>query len=219
MSTKLSPVKATPYMSVVEGRSPRQKVHTHLSHAKNAFDTPKHNNLVPGRGQYTHGWGSIYEYVNGDWVEIYVVSQPTEKDFVPNSRYADKYETRPWRTNDHRQPLPAVRTPSDSQAEPAPGSHSDVEGVPGGSDERGRAGDDQRASRSSDDLQVGLTQKDVLAEAHRALDEADAASVRWADKGWSEDKEQMLQMRARFNALLWVAERMPNGTVNTKSAE
>lgn len=211
MSTNLDPVKATPYMSVVEGRRPRQKVHTSLAHAKNAFDTPKPNPLVGGRRvQHTHGWGAIFEHINGDWVQIFEIDQPTEQDLLPNTRYGNEYETRPWRRND-RQPLPAVRTATDSEAESEPGSHHHVEGVPGGADERGGNRDDQRASRSEHDQQAGLNREEILTELGRARDKYEHHQSRFAERGFQYDRELMLRFEGRMYGLMWVVERMNNG--------
>lgn len=103
MDIELEPVKVSPYLTIVEGRKPRQKVHTHLSHAKNAFDTPKMNHLVPGysgsMGAHTHGWGAIYEYSGTEWKLLYEIPQPTEADGF-EGKWRTEYETRPWRKND-----------------------------------------------------------------------------------------------------------------------
>lgn len=209
MTVKLSPIKATPYMSVVEGRRPRQKVHTHLSHAKNAFDTPKANKLVAGKGgQYTHGWGAIFEHIDGDWVQIFEIPQPEEKDRTSNPRYAERYETRPWRTNDHRQPLPAVRPATDPSAEPAPGAHHHVEGVHGGADERGGAGDDQRTAGSGHASEVHLTLEDATKELTRSREKFEHHKSRWAERGLQYDLELMLRFEGRMYGLGWVVERM-----------
>lgn len=102
---KIEAVKATPYMSIVEGRRPRQKVHTQLSHAKNAFDSPRLNPLAgfaytiggrPGGARHTHGWGAIFEFVDGDWKLLFEVPQPTEAD-GHEGKWRTEYETRPWR--------------------------------------------------------------------------------------------------------------------------
>lgn len=218
MSTKLDPVKSTPYMSVVEGRRPRQKVHTSLSHAKNAFDTPKANPLVKdkrGYYQHTHGWGAIFEHIHGDWVMIYEITQPTEQDLMPNSRYGNEYETRPWRRND-RQPLPAVRTATDPQAEPAPGARSHVGRVHEGSYESGVRGDDQRASRSEHDLQVGLTREEAVAELQRSRHLYEQHKTRFAERGFQYDLELMLRFEGRMYGLMWVVERMPRGKSDTE---
>lgn len=103
MVSKIEPIKVTPYLSVVEGRRPRQKTHTSLAHAKNAFDTPRFNPLVEGyngrQGAWTHGWGTLYEFKDGDWVVLYDVRQPEQSDGV-QGKWKVEYETRPWRLED-----------------------------------------------------------------------------------------------------------------------
>lgn len=99
----LSPIEIHPYMTVVEGRKPRQKTHKTLGAAKLAFDTPKPNpNIVKPYSTtyyngYTHGWGTIYEFKMNEWVPITNVPQPTKADAVDPSKQFPEYETRPWR--------------------------------------------------------------------------------------------------------------------------
>lgn len=100
---EFSPIKITPYLTIVEGRKPKQKTHTTLGNAKNAFDTPRFNPLVEGyngrKGAHTHGWGGLYQYTGTEWKLIYEVPQPTESDKLEGKRnFSDRYETRPWRT-------------------------------------------------------------------------------------------------------------------------
>lgn len=99
---EIEAVKATPYMSIVEGRKPRQKVHTSIGHAKNAFDTPKVNKNIGTGYKYnpyvhTHGWGAIFEHKGGDWVLIYEIPQPKSEDYQEGKSYHETYETRPWK--------------------------------------------------------------------------------------------------------------------------
>lgn len=101
MDIELQPIKVTPYISIVEGRRPRQKAHTHLAHAKAAFDTPKRNMKILGYrdepGRYTHGWGAIYEYSGTEWKLLFEIPQPTPDDFIEDRLYGESFETRPWR--------------------------------------------------------------------------------------------------------------------------
>ncbi len=105
---ELSPIIAVPYMSVVEGRHPKQKVHKTLAHAKAAFDTPKLNPDVtspehPRWTQRTHGWGTLYEFKDGQWVVLYEVPKPTQDDLIVTEHSSwTKYdwETRPWKLKD-----------------------------------------------------------------------------------------------------------------------
>jgi len=104
---ELSPIKVTPFMSIVEGRKPKQKVHTHLSHAKNAFDTPKPNPLVPNPYKsysvpFTHGWGAIFKYSGTEWKLLFEIPQPTEAD-GRKGKWRTEYETRPWRIADFKE--------------------------------------------------------------------------------------------------------------------
>lgn len=92
-------------MSVVEGRRPKQKVHKTLAHAKAAFDTPKVNHDVKRPEgyqwtQHTHGWGTLYEFKDGQWVVLYEVPKPTQDDLVTTKRggYTEyHWESRPWK--------------------------------------------------------------------------------------------------------------------------
>jgi hypothetical protein len=100
---ELSPIKVTPFMSIVEGRTPRQKVHTHLAHAKNAFDPLKINKKIVEISpngmrwvRHTHGWGAIFEHKDGEWKLLFEIPQPTEADGT-QGKWNMEYETRPWK--------------------------------------------------------------------------------------------------------------------------
>lgn len=107
--SKTLPFIPVPFMTVIPGRRPEQKVHKRLSDAKNAFDTPKYNPINftrPDDGDidrlaYTHGWGQLYEFKDGEWQLHTEVRQPTVDDVY--LRYARPWgnsyaaETRPWR--------------------------------------------------------------------------------------------------------------------------
>lgn len=94
------PFIPVPYMTVIPGRTPQQKVHKRLSDAKNAFDTPKHNplkrKLVEQQYGYstTHGWGHLYEFENGEWKLLFEVPQPTQEHEIEKYPY---WESRPWK--------------------------------------------------------------------------------------------------------------------------
>lgn len=95
---KVLPVVHVPYMTVIPGRRPETKVHKRISDAKNAFDTPKPNRFVVdgqkyGRN-YTHGWGQLYEFKDGEWHLLFDVPKPTDDHAIPNYPYR---ESRPWR--------------------------------------------------------------------------------------------------------------------------
>lgn len=92
---------ATPYLTVIPGRRPEQKVHKRLSDAKNAFDTPRANDKIKVPygalyyNQHTHGWGQLYEWVDGEWSLLLEVPQPS----VITDKYPYHEDTRPWRTD------------------------------------------------------------------------------------------------------------------------
>lgn len=92
-----------PYLTVVVGRKPEQKLHKRIADAKNAFDTPKRNPEVPKRtgsaSGYTHGWGQIYGWNGHGWQLLIEVKQPTEADHRETKHKYGEYETRPWRLN------------------------------------------------------------------------------------------------------------------------
>lgn len=97
---ELMSIPATPYLSVVIGRKPEQKLHKRLSDAKNAFDTPKPNLDVPYPYRFghsfTHGWGALYEQKDGKWELLYEIPKPTEADGY-EGKHRTEYETRPWK--------------------------------------------------------------------------------------------------------------------------
>lgn len=91
---------ATPYLTVIPGRIPEQKVHKRLGDAKNAFDTPRQNmkirsEFAPGKffSRYSHGWGQLYEMIDGHWELLYDVEQPSER----HEKYPYYVDTRPWK--------------------------------------------------------------------------------------------------------------------------
>lgn len=103
------PFIPVPYMTVIPGRTPKQKVHKRISDAKNAFDTTKYNRISynrPDNGitehqEQTHGWGQLYEFKDGEWVLLYEVPQPTADNITLSRVYpwGNTYcaETRPWK--------------------------------------------------------------------------------------------------------------------------
>lgn len=103
MTDLLKQPEPMPYLSVVIGRTPKQKLHKRISDAKNAFSTSRYNpdtqNHSWRRGT-THAWGQIYEWVDGQWVLLYDVPQPTEDHGYDVERtwgtYRE-YESRPWK--------------------------------------------------------------------------------------------------------------------------
>lgn len=101
MPSEMGPVKPTPFMSVVEGRTPRQKTHVDLNHAKSAFATSRFNELLAGTSfGYTHSWGSIYELVGGEWELRMDIPKPEPKDYFTKVEYGYTvrgFETRPWK--------------------------------------------------------------------------------------------------------------------------
>jgi hypothetical protein len=73
----LKPAISTPYLSVCPDRSPRQKVHTNLGHAKNA---------VAYRDQWGHGLHAacqIYEWKDNEWSLLYDVPAGTRSNNMP----------------------------------------------------------------------------------------------------------------------------------------
>lgn len=99
--SKPLPFIPVPFMTVIPGRRPEQKVHKRLSDAKNAFDTPKSNpfTLIDGSGNRlgywgTHGWGQLYEFKDGEWHLLYEVPKPTDEHAIANYPYR---ESRPWK--------------------------------------------------------------------------------------------------------------------------
>lgn len=109
MTDKTLPFIPVPYMTVIPGRTPKQKVHKRLSDAKNAFTRRKSNRFEYVRPcdnvrnwlTYSHGWGQLYEFKDGEWQLLYEVPKPTADDIVlmraytgGNSYYA---ESRPWK--------------------------------------------------------------------------------------------------------------------------
>ena len=114
MAEPLIPLKppSTPYLTVIEGRTPKQKIHTSLGAAKNAFSTPRKNshqlerpNMYGDRNiveTYSHGWGQLYKHDGSDWVLIETVPEPTQADMITEKRgtwTAHSFETRPWILN------------------------------------------------------------------------------------------------------------------------
>lgn len=102
MSEFLKQPEVMPYLTVIEGRKPKQKLHKRISDAKNAFDTPKPNPVLYGGNKhqrnYTHGWGQLYEWVDGEWKLLYDVRQPTAEDYRDPAGYGyGEFETRPWK--------------------------------------------------------------------------------------------------------------------------
>jgi len=74
---RLSPIKATPYLSVIPDRHPRQKVHANLGHAKNA---------VIYRDQWRRGIPEdcvIFEWKNDQWQVLYEIPKGTRGDAMP----------------------------------------------------------------------------------------------------------------------------------------
>lgn len=101
MTTELMKPAPTPYLTVIPGRRPEQKVHTSINAAKNAFGPGRRNDNLrsPHGGRYyslnTHGWGQLYQMVDGEWELLYDVPQPD----VPTDSYPYYEDTRPWRIN------------------------------------------------------------------------------------------------------------------------
>ena len=96
MTKPVLPFIPVPFMTVIPGRRPEQKVHKRLSDAKNAFATPKPNKFFrKGKFAYgtTHGWGQLYEFKDGDWQLLYEVPQPTDEHEIGEYPYR---ESRPW---------------------------------------------------------------------------------------------------------------------------
>lgn len=100
MTDKTLPFIPVPFMTVIPGRTPKQKVHKRLSDAKNAFGTPKHNPFTPAGGPYgythTHGWGQLYEFKDGEWQLHTEVPKPTDEHAIEKYPYR---ESRPWKLN------------------------------------------------------------------------------------------------------------------------
>lgn len=83
-SPNLSPTpKATPYLTIIPDRSPVQKTHTSLGHAKNALTYDKRRE------------GTLWEWKDGEWSLLYTVTC----EQVRNEHYKVTYwtQTVPWR--------------------------------------------------------------------------------------------------------------------------
>lgn len=73
-----------PYLTIIEARTPKQKMHTSLGHAKNALTYDKSRS------------GTLWEWVDGEWVLLYTVTSYV----VPASSndYWKRYKQDvPWR--------------------------------------------------------------------------------------------------------------------------
>lgn len=90
--------KVFPYLTIIPGRRPEQKMHEKIGHAKNAFE--QH----PGSG-YRCRYGKLYQYIDGEWVLLYDIPEQTYTvDEYTNPNQLDKVwirhrysETRPWK--------------------------------------------------------------------------------------------------------------------------
>lgn len=80
----MTPPKIRPYLTIVAGRAPREKLHTSLGHAKNAMTyTPGRSGTVWGLDE--HGeWQLLFE-VTAEYIE------PTD------GRYGRWIQHIPWR--------------------------------------------------------------------------------------------------------------------------
>lgn len=100
MTKETLPFIPVPFMTVIPGRKPEQKVHKRLTDAKSAFGTPKYNPFfrVVGGKKYgygtTHGWGQLYEFKDGEWHLHTEVPKPSDEHAIEKYPYR---ETRPWR--------------------------------------------------------------------------------------------------------------------------
>jgi hypothetical protein len=62
----ISPVKSFPYLTIIPTRSPMQKAHTNIGHAKNA---------LTGANEDSHGVkGQMYEWKDDAWRLLYTVT-------------------------------------------------------------------------------------------------------------------------------------------------
>lgn len=64
-----NPVKVTPYLTIIPGRLPRQKMHSTLGHAHNAINTA----LWQGRNRGVDGSleeMAVFQFTGVEWVEI-----------------------------------------------------------------------------------------------------------------------------------------------------
>jgi hypothetical protein len=76
--TPLTPdVKSRPYLSIIPTRSPEQKTHTSLGHAKNAV-----NNKIWSGYSHRHDM-AIYEWVDNDWKLLYDIPAGTTENNLP----------------------------------------------------------------------------------------------------------------------------------------
>lgn len=80
-----------PYLTIIPGRQPNQKLHKAIGHAKNAFSQASY---------YKGRWGELYEWKDGEWVLLYTIPEPqvvhtevTERGYT-RVRFG---ETRPWK--------------------------------------------------------------------------------------------------------------------------
>lgn len=78
LDTPLQPAQATPYLTVIPDRLPKQKVHTNLGHAKNAI-----NYRTDAWGQGTPSECLLYEWKDDEWQLLYRVPAGTSKKNLP----------------------------------------------------------------------------------------------------------------------------------------
>jgi hypothetical protein len=74
---RLSPARATPYLTVIPDRLPKQKVHASLGHAKNAINY---------RDQWRTGIPSdcvIFEWKDDAWQVLYEIPKGTHGGDMP----------------------------------------------------------------------------------------------------------------------------------------
>lgn len=90
MSNLPAQPKVFPFLTVIPGRRPQQKMHTSVGHAKNAFQDT---------GYGRHRTGQLYKWSGEGWELLYDVPEQTETVKVQGySGWRNQYkDTRPWR--------------------------------------------------------------------------------------------------------------------------
>jgi hypothetical protein len=87
--------KVFPYLTIVNERHPKQKMHATLVHAKNAFS-------ANWAARSLHRTGQLFEWVGDSWDLLYDVPAQTQT-YVERTRYGDRLryrDTRPWKAEE-----------------------------------------------------------------------------------------------------------------------
>lgn len=92
MSKPMLIPKIDPYLTIIPGRTPEQKLHSKIGHAKNAFSQASY---------YKGRWGQLFEWKDGEWSLLFDIPEPqviSQREGYNGSHLYSVYgETRPWR--------------------------------------------------------------------------------------------------------------------------